>query len=118
MVRAAGPELILGKIFDSIGFNQFCEELFRKVVFARLVYPASKLRTAEYLLQYRRKHVDVAQISKTDLRIRSVRHRRRARTESHVCVAFVAYTIYKELERLLVQLNSSVIFPLFGEPSF
>ena len=40
-------------------------------------------------------------ISKTDLRIRPVYHFRRRRIEAHICIAFVAYTIYKELERLL-----------------
>ena len=40
-------------------------------------------------------------ISKTDLRNRPMYHRRRRRIEAHVLVAFVAYTIYKELERRL-----------------
>lgn len=40
-------------------------------------------------------------ISKTDLRIRPMYHRRRRRIEAHVLVAFVAYTIYKELQRRL-----------------
>jgi len=40
-------------------------------------------------------------ISKTDLRIRPVYHRLRSRIEAHICICFVAYTIYKELERLL-----------------
>jgi len=40
-------------------------------------------------------------ISKTDLRIRPMYHRRRRRIEAHVLVAFVAYTLYKELERRL-----------------
>lgn len=40
-------------------------------------------------------------ISKTDLRIRPVYHYRRQRIRAHVLIAFVAYTIYKELERLL-----------------
>lgn len=40
-------------------------------------------------------------ISKTDLRIRPMYHRQRRRIEAHVLVAFVAYTIYKELERRL-----------------
>ncbi|MFH0790529.1 MAG: IS1634 family transposase [Candidatus Omnitrophota bacterium] len=44
-------------------------------------------------------------ISKTDLRIRPVYHYRKKRIEAHICVAFVAYTIYKELERLLHQKN-------------
>ena len=40
-------------------------------------------------------------ISKTDLRIRPVYHYRRKRIEAHICIAFVAYTIYMELERIL-----------------
>jgi len=40
-------------------------------------------------------------ISKTDLRIRPIFHRLKDRIEAHICIAFVAYTIYKELERLL-----------------
>lgn len=40
-------------------------------------------------------------ISKTDLRVRPIYHYRRRRIEAHLCIAFVAYTIYKELERLL-----------------
>lgn len=49
-------------------------------------------------------HVEKAfRISKTDLRIRPMYHRRRRRIEAHVLVAFVAYTIYKELERRLVE---------------
>jgi len=42
-------------------------------------------------------------ISKTDLRIRPMYHRLRRRIEAHVLVAFVAYTIYKELERRLAE---------------
>ncbi len=40
-------------------------------------------------------------ISKTDLRIRPIYHRRRHRIEAHVLIAFVAYTLYKELQRRL-----------------
>lgn len=40
-------------------------------------------------------------ISKTDLRIRPMHHRLRRRIEAHVLVAFVAYTLYKELDRRL-----------------
>lgn len=47
-------------------------------------------------------HIENAfRVSKTDLRIRPMYHRRRRRIEAHVLVAFVAYTIYKELERRL-----------------
>lgn len=40
-------------------------------------------------------------ISKTDLRIRPIHHYRRRRIEAHILIAFVAYAIYKELERQL-----------------
>lgn len=40
-------------------------------------------------------------ISKTDLLIRPIHHYLRHRIEAHVCIAFVAYAIYKELESLL-----------------
>jgi transposase len=40
-------------------------------------------------------------ISKTDLRVRPIYHRKRDRIEAHICVAFVAYTVFKELERQL-----------------
>lgn len=40
-------------------------------------------------------------ISKTDLRIRPVYHYKRKRIEAHICIAFAAYAIHKELEMLL-----------------
>jgi transposase len=47
-------------------------------------------------------HIEKAfRISKTDLKIRPVYHRLRHRIEAHISIAFVAYSIYKELERVL-----------------
>lgn len=40
-------------------------------------------------------------MSKTDLRIRPMYHRLRKRIEAHICLSFVAYSVYKELERVL-----------------
>ncbi len=51
-IRTVGPELIFGKIYDYIGFNQIREELFRHLVIARLAFPLSKLKTTEYLYRY------------------------------------------------------------------
>lgn len=45
-------------------------------------------------------------ISKTDLKVRPIFHQRKKRIEAHICTAFVAYTIYKELERLLYKYNA------------
>lgn len=47
-------------------------------------------------------------ISKTDLRIRPIFHRLRERIEAHICIAFSAYTIYKELERILYINNAPI----------
>lgn len=49
-------------------------------------------------------------ISKTDLRIRPIFHRLRNRVEAHICVCFAAYSVYKELERLL-NLNKIKLSP-------
>ena len=40
-------------------------------------------------------------IAKHDLRIRPVYHRLQRRIEAHICISFVAYKVYKELERQL-----------------
>src|SRR5690554_5297290 len=53
--KLAGIDLVLGKIFDEIGFNQIENELFRDLVLYRLVYPKSKLKTTEYLYRYSQK---------------------------------------------------------------
>lgn len=42
-------------------------------------------------------------ISKTDLNIRPIYNRLRHRIESHISIAFAAYTIYKELETILYE---------------
>lgn len=44
-------------------------------------------------------------ISKTDLKVRPVHHYLRRRIEAHICIAFVAYAIYKELELQLKRHN-------------
>jgi transposase len=51
-VNVVGCELLLGKIFDAIGFNEIKDELFKKLVIARLCFPASKLKTTDYLRHY------------------------------------------------------------------
>jgi transposase len=52
-IQLLGPELVLGRIFDEIGFNKINDELFRHLVIARLIYPVSKLKTLDYLLKYK-----------------------------------------------------------------
>lgn len=40
-------------------------------------------------------------ISKSDLRTRPIYHRKNGRIKAHICICFMAYTLYKELERRL-----------------
>ena len=47
-------------------------------------------------------------MSKTDLRIRPIYNRLRHRIEAHICIAFTAYSIYKELERVLHKEESTI----------
>ena len=47
-------------------------------------------------------------MSKTDLRIRPIYHRLRHRIEAHICIAFTAYVVYKELERVLNEEKASI----------
>jgi len=47
-----GLELLLGKIFDQIGFNKINEAIFKQLVIFRIAYPKSKLKTSEYLNRF------------------------------------------------------------------
>jgi transposase len=57
-----GPELLLGRLFDEIGFNAIEDKLFRHLVITRLVYPVSKLKTADYLFKYKGIEISVYSI--------------------------------------------------------
>jgi transposase len=47
-------------------------------------------------------HIEKAfKISKTDIRIRPIYHRIPKRINTHICICFVSYAVFKELERLL-----------------
>jgi transposase len=54
-------------------------------------------------------HIEKAfRMSKTDLRVRPIYHRLKHRIEAHICIAFTAYSIYKELERVLYKEKSTL----------
>jgi len=57
-----GPELLLGKLFDEIGFGAVKDELFRHLVLTRLCYPVSKLKTTDYLFKYKGLSIDVESV--------------------------------------------------------
>lgn len=54
--KLVGHQLVLGKIFDDIGFNQITNSLFKDLVLYRLIYPRSKLKTTEYLARFEQKY--------------------------------------------------------------
>ncbi len=58
-ISVYGPELLLGPLFDQIGFGQIQDSLFRQLVLARLCFPVSKLRTTDYLSRYQFLDIDV-----------------------------------------------------------
>lgn len=54
-------------------------------------------------------HIEKAfRITKTDLKIRPIYHRLQRRIEAHICISFVAYKLYKELERQLQQKKATI----------
>lgn len=46
------PQIILGSIYDSIGFGAIEDEILRHLVIARVCQPQSKVATVEYLQSY------------------------------------------------------------------
>ena len=61
-MNLVGPELLLGQIFDVIGFNSIEDDLFRNLVITRIVYPVSKLKTTDYLFKYKGEEISVYSI--------------------------------------------------------
>ena len=58
-IQTIGPEIIFGRIYDSIGFNAVKQDLFRHLVIARLAFPLSKLKTIDYLYRYQGVLLDI-----------------------------------------------------------
>jgi transposase len=50
----------------------------------------------------------VFRMSKTDLRFRPIFHRKKSRIETHLCIAFCSYKLYKELERHLQEAKCGI----------
>ncbi len=51
-IKISGTELLFNKLYYQIGFNQIDNELFRRLVFSRIIFPTSKLKTADLLLKF------------------------------------------------------------------
>ncbi len=61
-INIAGTELLLGNIFNQIGFGQIPDSMFRRLVLARLCNPVSKLKTRDYLIRHHSYFIEVQQI--------------------------------------------------------
>lgn len=70
----------------------------------------SKLSKNEIIENY--KHLwqieKAFRISKSDLKIRPIFHRLHRRIEAHICISFVAYKVYMELERQLKEMKAKI----------
>lgn len=70
----------------------------------------TKLTSQEIIENYNNLwHIEKAfRMSKTNLRIRPIYHRLKHRIGAHICIAFTAYCIYKELEHILYKEKSNL----------
>ena len=61
-MKRIGYDLLLGQIFDEVGFSAIKDEYFRELVLARIAFPKSKLKTTEYLYRYKQIEWDEDQL--------------------------------------------------------
>ncbi len=52
-MKRVSYDLLLGAIFDEIGFNAIDDKFFKVLVLVMLAFPSSKLKTTEYLFRYK-----------------------------------------------------------------
>jgi transposase len=103
-----GPELLLGKLFDQIGFNAIKGKLFRSLVITRLIYPVSKLKTTDYWFKYNGTVIDVERIyryldklhskHKEDVQQISYKHTLQILNSQISMVFYDVTTLYFEIE--------------------
>ena len=51
-IELVGPQLVLGKLYDDIGYGSVGNELFKLLVISRIINPSSKLKTVRDIEQY------------------------------------------------------------------
>jgi transposase len=51
-ITVSGTELLLNQIFHDVGFDVIKDDIFKWLVYSRICFPASKLKTCDYLLTY------------------------------------------------------------------
>lgn len=61
-IRPVGADLLLGKLFTEIGFDQIDSPLFKPLVLGRIAYPVSKLKTTDYWLGHYNLSINVVNV--------------------------------------------------------
>lgn len=74
-ITIEGADLILDRVFDNVGFNRIEDDIFRKLVKARLSYPASKAATVEYLKNHFDDDVSLSKIYRYLDKLSDIQHR-------------------------------------------
>lgn len=107
-MKRIGYDLLLGKIFDEIGFNKIKDEYFRELVLARVAFPKSKLKTTEYLFRYKQIDWDEDQLyryldklhstQKEEVQQISYQHTRKILNNDISVVFYDVTTIYFEID--------------------
>lgn len=61
-INISGITLLLGKLFDEVGFDKIGSELLKTLVILRLSFPASKLKTVDLLQRYQSIDINVQDV--------------------------------------------------------
>lgn len=108
-INVIGTDLLLGKIFEEIGFSQLKEPLFRHLVFSRICYPVSKLQTTDYIMKYHSIEINVDKIyryldklnnkQKSEVQEISFNHTLRILNNTINIVFYDVTTLYFEIDK-------------------
>jgi transposase len=101
-----GPDIVLGKIFNEIGFDKIAEPLFKTLIISRVIYPASKLKTVDYIAKYSGEVIDINKVYRyldtfTEIKIKRIQqisfeHTRKVAGESLSVVLYDVTNVYYE----------------------
>lgn len=105
-----GDSLILDRIFNRIDFDKIEDDVYRKLVIARLSCPSSKAATVEYLMNHFDEDMDLSKIyryldklnhsQQEKVQDISVRHNTRELLGGHIGVMFYdVTTLYFEADK-------------------
>lgn len=61
-INISGTTLLLGKLFNEVGFDKVGSELFKNLVISRLSFPASKLKTVDLLQKHQSIDINVQDV--------------------------------------------------------